>query len=128
MFGPLLQDSDKLFLPHNGLGLRVAKADSTGSYSYVCDGTTPGSPVLSDGHTTFTAGLSSTVAGLTLFRHGEWARRRGVGRSQPRRECCKESSLGLIWRDVLFATDRKTSCAARCMDRMAWPRSKIWLQ
>ena len=36
---------------YNGLGLRVAKADSTGSYSYVCDGTTPGSPVLSDGHT-----------------------------------------------------------------------------
>ena len=47
----------------------MAKADSTGSYSYVCDGTTPGSPVLSDGHTTFTAGLSSTVAGLTSFRH-----------------------------------------------------------
>ena len=54
---------------YNGLGLRVGKFDSTGSYSYVCDGTTPGSPVLSDGHTIFTAGLSSTVAGLTSFRH-----------------------------------------------------------
>ena len=54
---------------YNGLGLRVAKSDSTGSYSYVCDGTTPGSPVLSDGHTTFTAGLSSTINNLTLFRH-----------------------------------------------------------
>ena len=40
-----------------------------GSYSYVCDGATPVSPVLSDGHTTFTAGLSSTVAGVTAFRH-----------------------------------------------------------
>ena len=40
-----------------------------GSYSYVCDGTSPGSPVLSDGHTVFTAGLSSTVAGVTAFRH-----------------------------------------------------------
>ena len=54
---------------YNGLGLPVAKADSTGFYSYVCDGASPGSPVLSDGHTTFTAGLSSTVAGLTSFRH-----------------------------------------------------------
>ncbi len=35
---------------YNGLGLRVGKVDSTGTYSYVCDGTTPGSPVLSDGH------------------------------------------------------------------------------
>jgi len=54
---------------YNGLGLRVAKSDSTGSYSYVCDGTTPGSPVLSDGHTVFTAGLSSTISGVTSFRH-----------------------------------------------------------
>ena len=47
----------------------MAKSDSTGTYSYVCDGTTPGSPVLSDGHMVFTAGLSSTVAGVTSFRH-----------------------------------------------------------
>ena len=38
-------------------------------YSYVCDGATPGFPVLSDGHTIFTAGLSSTINNMTSFRH-----------------------------------------------------------
>jgi len=31
---------------YNGLGLRVGKQDSTGTYAYVCDGTSPGAPVL----------------------------------------------------------------------------------
>jgi YD repeat-containing protein len=31
---------------YNGLGLRVGKTDSTGPYAYVCDGTSPGAPVL----------------------------------------------------------------------------------
>ena len=47
----------------------AVKTGGKGSYSYVCDGTTPGSPVLSDGHTTFTAGLSSTINNMTSFRH-----------------------------------------------------------
>ena len=42
---------------YNGLGLRVGKTDSSGTYSYVCDGTSPGSPVLSDGHALYTPGL-----------------------------------------------------------------------
>ena len=49
---------------YNGLGLRVAKTDSTNSYIYVCDGTTPGAPVLIDGHTQYTPGLSENRAGL----------------------------------------------------------------
>ena len=43
---------------YNGLGLRVTKTDSTGSYAYVCDGTSAGSPVLTDGAALYTPGLS----------------------------------------------------------------------
>lgn len=43
---------------YNALGLRVAKYDRTGNYPHIWDGVTPGSPVLYDGHTVFTAGLS----------------------------------------------------------------------
>ena len=52
---------------YNGLGLRVGKTDSTGTYSYVCDGTTPGSPVLSDGHALYTPGLSENRGGTSTY-------------------------------------------------------------
>lgn len=49
---------------YNGLGLRVGKVDST---SYICDGTSPGSPVLSDGHAFYTPGLSENRGGVSRF-------------------------------------------------------------
>jgi len=61
--GPGITDS----FTYNGLGLRVGKTDSTGSYSYVCDGASPGSPVLSDGHAVYTPGLSERRDGVTTF-------------------------------------------------------------
>ena len=45
----------------------MGKTDSTGSYSYVCDGTTPGSPVLADGHALYTPGLSENRGGVSQF-------------------------------------------------------------
>ena len=52
---------------YNGLGLRVGKTDSTGTYSYVCDGASPGSPVLSDGHALYTPGLSESRGGVSTY-------------------------------------------------------------
>ncbi len=52
---------------YNGLGLRVGKVDSTGTYSYICDGTSPGSPVLSDSHAVYTPGLSENRGGTSAF-------------------------------------------------------------
>ena len=60
---------------YNGLGMRLTKtdptgsysdptgsySDPTGSYSDLADGVAPASPVLSDGHTSFTPGISETV-------------------------------------------------------------------
>jgi len=52
---------------YNGLGLRVGKTDSIGTYSYICDGTTPGSPVLADGHALYTPGLSENRNGTSAY-------------------------------------------------------------
>ena len=52
---------------YNGLGLRVAKTDSTGSYSYLCDGASPASPVLWDGHAVYTPGLSENRGGASSY-------------------------------------------------------------
>ena len=52
---------------YNGLGLQVGKTDSTGTYSYVCDGASPGSPVLSDGHALYTPGLSESRGGVSTY-------------------------------------------------------------
>ena len=52
---------------YNGLGLRVGKTDSTGTYAYVCDGASPGSPVLSDGHALYTPGLSESRGGVSRY-------------------------------------------------------------
>ena len=71
---------------YNGLGLRVGKTDSTGTYSYVCDGTTPGSPVLTDSHTLYTPGLSENRGGTSEFysfdRIGNLWTADGTGKSQ----------------------------------------------
>ncbi len=45
----------------------MGKTDSTGSYSYVCDGASAGSPVLNDGHATFTPGLSENRGGVSSY-------------------------------------------------------------
>ena len=74
-----------------------------GSYSSVCDGTTPGSPVLSDGHTIFTAGLSSTIAGVTLFRH--------------------EDALG----SLRFLASSSQSVSAGQAKRQLWMR-QLWIE
>ncbi len=52
---------------YNGLGLRTAKQDSTGTYAYVCDGTSPGSPVLADGYAVYTPGLSERRNNASSF-------------------------------------------------------------
>jgi len=52
---------------YNGLGLRVGKQDSTGTYAYVCDGTSPGAPVLSDAHAVYNPGLSEYRAGVVTY-------------------------------------------------------------
>ncbi len=45
----------------------MGKTDSTGTYSYFCDGATPGSPVLSDSHATYTPGLSESRGGTSSY-------------------------------------------------------------
>ena len=52
---------------YNGLGLRVGKTDTTGTYSYLCDGASPGAAVLSDGHAVYTPGLSENRAGAVTY-------------------------------------------------------------
>ena len=64
---------------YNGLGLRVGKVDSTGTYIYICDGTTPGSPVLSDAHAVYTPGLPLTAFTLeTIITADNFVRPLGV--------------------------------------------------
>ncbi len=52
---------------YNGLGLRVGMTDSAGVHTYLCDGTSPGSPVLSDGFAVYTPGLSEHRNGASLY-------------------------------------------------------------
>ena len=56
---------------YNGLGLRVAKTDSTGQFAQVSDGTSPASPVIADGAAVYTPGLSECRNGASLFRHDD---------------------------------------------------------
>ncbi len=71
---------------YNGLGLRVGKTDSTGSYSYLCDGASPASPVLWDGHAIYTPGLSENRGGSSAYydndRLGNLWTLDGAGKSQ----------------------------------------------
>ena len=55
------------YFTYNGLGLRVGRVDSTGTYVYICDGTAPGSPVLSDAHAVYTPGLSERRGSVSVF-------------------------------------------------------------
>ncbi len=73
---------------YNGLGLRVGKSDSTGTYAYVCDGTTPGAPVLSDAHAVYNPGLSEDRAGVVTYSDNDalgnlWTLDAGAGDSTP---------------------------------------------
>ncbi len=43
---------------YTGLGMRLRKSDPTGNYWYMADGVSPASDVLTDGHSTFTPGIS----------------------------------------------------------------------
>jgi len=56
---------------YNGLGLRVAKTDSTGQFALVSDGTSPASPVIADGAAVYTPGLSERRNGASFFRHDD---------------------------------------------------------
>ncbi len=56
---------------YNGLGQRVSKTDSTGQFALVSDGASPAAPVIADGLTVFTPGLSSRRNGASQFRHGD---------------------------------------------------------
>ena len=52
---------------YNGMGLRVGMTDSQGTHTYLCDGTSPGSPVLSDGFAVYTPGLSEHRGGSSFY-------------------------------------------------------------
>jgi RHS repeat-associated protein len=71
----------------------VGKKDSTGAYSFLCDGASPGAPVLSDGYATYNPGLSEnrggapSAGGQTLYysfdRLGNlWLNDAAAGKSQ----------------------------------------------
>lgn len=45
----------------------MGKIDGTGTHSYLCDGASPGSPVLSDGHAIYTPGLSENWGGVSAY-------------------------------------------------------------
>ena len=49
------------------LGMRLRKNDPTGNYWYDADGVSPASPVLSDGYSTFTPGISEINGGGSRF-------------------------------------------------------------
>ena len=49
----------------------MGKTDPTGTYLYVCDGTSPASPVLADGLAVYTPGLSDHRNGASTFTHAD---------------------------------------------------------
>ncbi len=49
----------------------MGKADSTGTFSFLCDGASPASPVLWDGYAVYTPGLSENRGGTTLYNHAD---------------------------------------------------------
>ena len=54
---------------YNGLGSRVGKSDSTGSYTFFRNGSVPGSGVISDGFATYTGALSERRNGASKWMH-----------------------------------------------------------
>ena len=47
-------------------------AYSTGTYSYICDGTSPGADVLADGYALYTPGLSDHRGSASMFSHDDF--------------------------------------------------------
>ena len=56
---------------YNGNDLRVSKNDSAGTKTYKTDGSSPASPVLSDGSATYTSGLSERRGTTSSFYHSD---------------------------------------------------------
>ncbi|MBV6501977.1 MAG: hypothetical protein AKCLJLPJ_00018 [Fimbriimonadales bacterium] len=56
---------------YSGLGARVSKTDSTGSYTYRRNGSSVTSPVLSDGSAVYTPGISERRSGVSKFYHSD---------------------------------------------------------
>ena len=56
---------------YNGSDLRVSKTDSVGTKTYKTDGSSPASPVLSDGSATYTPGLSERRGTTSSFYHSD---------------------------------------------------------
>ncbi|MCE7901044.1 MAG: hypothetical protein DYH07_13275, partial [Armatimonadetes bacterium ATM1] len=56
---------------YSGLGARVSKTDSTGSYTYRRNGSSVTSPVLSDGPNVYTPGISERRSGVSKFYHSD---------------------------------------------------------
>ncbi|KAA0224283.1 RHS repeat-associated core domain-containing protein [Fimbriimonadia bacterium ATM] len=56
---------------YSGLGARVSKTDSTGSYTYRRNGSSVTSPVLSDGSAVYTPGISERRSGVSRFYHSD---------------------------------------------------------
>jgi RHS repeat-associated protein len=56
---------------YNGLDTRVGKTDSTGTKTYRRDGAYVTDPVLSDGSSTFTPGLSVRTGTVSKFQHAD---------------------------------------------------------
>jgi YD repeat-containing protein len=54
---------------YNGLGSRVGKTDSAGTWTYAKAGASPGSPVLSDGFAVYTPGISERRNNVTTYYH-----------------------------------------------------------
>ena len=52
---------------YNGLGQRVAKTDTGGTSHYLCDGASPGAPVLWDGAAVYTPGLSEHRGSVSSY-------------------------------------------------------------
>lgn len=56
---------------YNGANLRAGKVDSGGTFTYLCDGTAPASPVLKDGAAVYTPGISERRSSTTKYYHGD---------------------------------------------------------
>ena len=77
---------------YNGLGLRVGKTDSTGSY--ICDGTTPGAMVLTDGYALYTPGLSENKGGASRHYFNNRLKTGTTGTFRPRGKCRTRRGCG----------------------------------
>jgi len=65
--GIVFPDNHSDTFTYTGLGMRLRKNDPTGNYWYLCDGVSAASPVLSDGYTSFTPGISEISGAGSRF-------------------------------------------------------------